>query len=150
MASSSAARIRMQSNDMLKSWTAKARQIIADPTRTMQLLKAAKAKFLNANMPSFDELKLDFMAGISLVRHYVKGDYRQIPWSSLILITAGLLYFLNPFDLIPDFIPVKGLVDDAAILAYIFHTIRNDLNQFRSWQKKQGATATSTETTTEL
>ena len=40
-----------------------------------------------------------------------------VPLSAKAGFAAVLLYFLNPFDLIPDLTPVIGLLDDAGVLA---------------------------------
>ncbi len=50
------------------------------------------------------------------------GFYRQVlahpgtPWFSRILLGAAIAYFLTPVDLIPDFIPVLGHLDDLIIV----------------------------------
>ena len=59
------------------------------------------------------DLKLLF----SVVQDYWGGEYRVIPWASIASIVAALLYLLSPIDLIPDPIPIIGLVDDALVLA---------------------------------
>jgi DnaJ like chaperone protein len=38
------------------------------------------------------------------------------------LIFLGLLYFLVPYDLIPDFLPVMGRIDDLLLLGYLYWT----------------------------
>lgn len=38
----------------------------------------------------------------------------------LFLILFGILYFLSPFDLIPDFIPLLGRIDDLLVLFFIY------------------------------
>lgn len=38
------------------------------------------------------------------------------PWGALFSLFVGLFYGLSPIDLIPDLIPLLGLVDDAAIV----------------------------------
>ena len=40
-----------------------------------------------------------------------------VPTAAKAGFAAVLLYFLNPFDLIPDMTPVIGLLDDAGVLA---------------------------------
>jgi len=59
----------------------------------------------------------DFLLLISLVKDYWSGDYREIPYSSIAAVVFALIYVLSPIDLIPDFIPVLGLMDDAAVVA---------------------------------
>ena len=44
-----------------------------------------------------------------------------------------------PADLIPDFIPVAGLVDDAAVIAFVVARIRVDLDAFMAWEAAQNA-----------
>ena len=50
---------------------------------------------------------------VEMLGAYVKGEYKKIPKKTLILLVAALIYLVNPFDLIPDFIPGIGYVDDA-------------------------------------
>ncbi|MGQ0721771.1 MAG: YkvA family protein [Candidatus Eiseniibacteriota bacterium] len=40
----------------------------------------------------------------------------RTPWASRILLGCCVAYFLSPIDLIPDFIPVLGQLDDAVIV----------------------------------
>lgn len=70
----------------------------------------------------------------SLVKDYRSGSYREIPWKSVAAIAGALLYVLNPFDLIPDFIPVIGLVDDASVLAICLKMVNDDLDDYLHWR----------------
>jgi uncharacterized membrane protein YkvA (DUF1232 family) len=47
---------------------------------------------------------------------------------------VAIIYFVNPFDLIPDFIPVIGYLDDVAVIALAVASIHNDLDDFRAWE----------------
>jgi uncharacterized membrane protein YkvA (DUF1232 family) len=40
-----------------------------------------------------------------------------VPKSSKMIVVGALSYLIFPVDLIPDFIPVVGLVDDASVIA---------------------------------
>ena len=44
---------------------------------------------------------------------------------------GALLYFILPFDLIPDMIPVFGFMDDAVPLAAVCYFFRDSLQNFR-------------------
>jgi uncharacterized membrane protein YkvA (DUF1232 family) len=50
-----------------------------------------------------------------MVREVVRGRYRDVPRGALIAILAGLVYFANSLDAIPDLLPVSGLLDAAAV-----------------------------------
>jgi len=41
----------------------------------------------------------------------------------LVTITlAGILYILSPIDLVPDFVPVAGWLDDLGVLGFLVRT----------------------------
>ena len=79
------------------------------------------------------DLKLLF----SIIQDYVKGEYRVVPFWSIAAIVAALLYVLSPIDLIPDFIPVIGLVDDALVIAACLAMVEEDLLKYKDWKIKQ-------------
>ena len=41
---------------------------------------------------------------------------RRTPWAAKLLAALTVTYLLSPIDLIPDFIPVLGLLDDIIIV----------------------------------
>jgi uncharacterized membrane protein YkvA (DUF1232 family) len=50
----------------------------------------------------------------------------RVPRGSKLLLVFGALYFASPIDLIPEFIPVVGPLDDAVVAALILrHLIRS-------------------------
>jgi uncharacterized membrane protein YkvA (DUF1232 family) len=75
---------------------------------------------------------------LSLVSDYWNKRYREIPYWAICAIVFALLYVLSPVDLIPDFIPVIGLVDDAVIVALCLSMIEQELKQYKEWKIKNG------------
>ena len=70
----------------------------------------------------------------SIVKDYVKGKYKKNPRWSMTAIVFTLLYVLNPFDLIPDFIAFIGYLDDAAVVAGCLYLVEQDLQEYKEWK----------------
>jgi uncharacterized membrane protein YkvA (DUF1232 family) len=73
---------------------------------------------------------------ISLIQDYDNGNYQEIPWKSLSGILTALLYVVSPIDLIPDFIPLIGTLDDAVVVAVCLKLVKNDLDAYALWKTK--------------
>ena len=78
----------------------------------------------------------------SMVKDYWHKNYREIPWWTVSAAAAALLYVLNPMDLVPDFIPFVGLLDDATVLSVCLFMIDRDLAKYREWKKVPSADGT--------
>ncbi|NTV02273.1 MAG: DUF1232 domain-containing protein [Chlorobiaceae bacterium] len=112
--------------------------LLKDRKKAIALLDAAIRR-LRSEQRFFDMkgLAVKMHAAVRLVRMTVSRGYRDVPWRSIVLITTGLVYFVSPADAIPDFIPMLGLTDDAALLAAIFSSVKHDLDRFLEWEKSQ-------------
>jgi len=69
-----------------------------------------------------------------LVKAWMRREYRDVPWSTLLLTAGALVYFVNPMDAIPDILPATGLVDDAGVIGFVLASVKNDIEKFRKWQ----------------
>jgi uncharacterized membrane protein YkvA (DUF1232 family) len=68
-------------------------------------------------MPLLDELK-DRARRLKAETFalYLAARHPETPWYARLLVTAVVAYALSPIDLIPDFIPVIGYLDDLILL----------------------------------
>ena len=76
----------------------------------------------------------DLVTFLRMLRAWATGNYKLLPWKSLSLIIGTVIYFLNPIDAIPDFIPGLGFLDDAFIIGWVLRMIRRDVAAFREWE----------------
>lgn len=83
-------------------------------------------------------LRADAALVIRMLEDVARRRYRRFPLRTLAAAAAGLVYFLNPLDILPDFLPGLGLLDDAAVLAWIVSLIRKDLDAYRTWAGEWG------------
>ena len=115
---------------------------VRDPERLKDLIARAAAKAnTGAGHGVLDEIRESLLTLFRLLRAYARGDYRNVPGKSLVLIIAAILYFLMPVDLIPDVIIGVGFVDDVAILTWVVKTVSGVLADFRSWESARAASA---------
>lgn len=74
---------------------------------------------------------------VRLLKAWKSGSYRGLSMRTIVSLAAALLYVVSPIDLMPDFIPGIGLIDDAAVLALLLHSIAQDLAAFRVWEQSR-------------
>ena len=60
-----------------------------------------------------------------------------VPKSSKLIIIGALSYLIIPIDLIPDFIPVIGLADDASVIAAAVYKVVSHIDDGVKNQAKQ-------------
>ncbi|MDD2767354.1 MAG: YkvA family protein [Methylococcus sp.] len=113
----------------------RANEYASDPGKLSALLDKASKKAETKKGP-LSEVRESLMACLRLLRACAQRQY-TLPWQSLSLIVAAILYFVMPVDLIPDFILSLGFADDAALLAWTFRQVRSDLDEFRQWEAGQ-------------
>ncbi len=82
----------------------------------------------------------DIVLFMSLAKDYYQGNYRKVPYKTISAVAVGLVYILNPIDLIPDFIPVIGYIDDALVIAFCLKMVEKDLKKYQEWKQAQSAT----------
>ena len=107
-----------------------------DPARLQSLLDRARRK-ARAQQRRLADVWDALMAAMRLLRAYAHGDYRDIPWSSLLSIIATVIYFVTPLDLIPDFLLAFGLIDDAALIGWILTSLKGDIDRFIDWERSR-------------
>ena len=75
---------------------------------------------------------------IRMLRAWASGSY-SAPADSILMIVAAVIYFVSPFDIIPDGIPVFGLMDDVAVIACVAKANLTAISNFRDWETRVSA-----------
>jgi uncharacterized membrane protein YkvA (DUF1232 family) len=105
-----------------------------DPNRLRQLVEDAVGKISITPRGPFADTWPYLMAMIRLLRDYHRAEYRDISETNLHTIIAAILYFVSPFDVIPDWVPVLGHIDDAFVVSLALKSARIDLDTFMAWE----------------
>jgi uncharacterized membrane protein YkvA (DUF1232 family) len=113
-----------------------ARSIMQDANKTKDMLVSAIKK-AEKHRNFLSQIKHELSTFFALVRDYLNGSYKEIPFATIIAVIAGISYFITPIDMIPDLIPAVGYIDDIAVISFIYSQIRSDIEQYEEWQDSQ-------------
>lgn len=113
-----------------------AEDIAKDPGKMNNLADRSQRKMHSVkdrknNFTNFFPQLLTFQR---MLKAYSRREYPHLPWKSLLSIVGAILYFVNPLDLIPDFIPGIGLIDDITVLAWAYKALGSDVERFEEWE----------------
>ena len=73
----------------------------------------------------------------ALVRDWRAGKYRQALYGTIAAVVFGLIYVINPLDLVPDVLPFLGALDDATVIGALLMLVERDLKKYRAWKENQ-------------
>lgn len=110
-----------------------AERIARQPRRVRQVVRQAYDK-MSKHSEEIGRIRSDLPVLLRLVRAWITGAYGRIPLKGIVLVLAAALYFVNPLDLIPDFLPIVGYLDDAAVIGYVLRTLHDEIERFREWE----------------
>ena len=111
--------------------------LLKNPRLLKQMLTKAVSKMGRAEDGPLSEVKEQLQRLIALLKAYVSGDYREVSTQTMITVAAAIVYFVVPFDGIPDFLFGWGLIDDAAVISYVVAQLSSELESFAVWQEAQ-------------
>jgi uncharacterized membrane protein YkvA (DUF1232 family) len=135
--------LKISKNVIFSVLTQKAARLLGKPGKIGLLLHDAYQKLTTADSgkSGLVQVKELMFTLIRLVRNFISGRYRQISTKTIVIGVATLLYFLMPFDLVPDFIPALGLMDDLSLMAWFIRAFQGELVKYQEWESRQVFTA---------
>jgi uncharacterized membrane protein YkvA (DUF1232 family) len=115
----------------------KAEETLNDKEKTSSIIEDVFIKLKNTASETIAFVHDDIVLLLAVVSAYITGRYTKIPFKTLAMILGALTYFLSPLDLIFDFIPVIGFLDDVFIIGMTLKYAHDDLQTFKEWEKTQ-------------
>lgn len=127
---------KAKAEQALKSNYGKAEKLIANKDDFENFLRTVEKRV--ASIPKIGKDLAVVPAMISLLKNFIEGKYRHVPYGTILAITSSLIYFVSPIDIVPDAFPGVGLIDDAAVIAFCLNMVKSDLEEYNTWRKKKG------------
>lgn len=81
-----------------------------------------------------DLLRRQLRLAMELLGDHVSHRSPQIPYHTVSVLTAAVLYFMNPVDVIPDFIAGVGTSDDALLVELAFELVWPGIERYCTWK----------------
>lgn len=114
---------------------------IARDAKRAEVLAVSVEEKAKGNRSALGRVFEDLLALARMLRSYARRHYTQVPWKSMALIAATLVYFLAPVDLVPDFL-FGGFADDVALLLAVLRQVKEDVDAYKSWERERAGADT--------
>ena len=79
----------------------------------------------------------DFPVMVSMVKDYVSKDYTKVSGKVIGTIVSAFLYLISRKDIIPDNVPILGILDDIAVVGLAFKFVAPELKEYKTWKEAQ-------------
>jgi len=122
--------------DFFRKSENRATLILNDKSKASTTIKDALGKAIT-NKGELEGVWGKMVLLFGVAKDYVNGDYTEIPKRSIVAILGGLIYFLSPLDVVPDFVPILGFIDDIFILNLVYKQVIKDLEKYKAWKDAQ-------------
>lgn len=111
------------------------RRVLSRRFRVVLLVRDAYER-MTAHPSVLTAVWTDLRTMLRLLLRWASRSYRQVSWTPLVVIVGALIYFVTPLDAIPDALGAIGFVDDVTVISTAIQSVREELQQFRTWEQK--------------
>ncbi|MBD2766738.1 DUF1232 domain-containing protein [Hymenobacter sp. BT664] len=139
--------LKLSKNALFSLFVGRATKLLGRPFKVITVLNEAADKLADKKSETnkFKQLFEVALTLVRLVRSFVRGEYRDISTSTVVSGLAVLLYVLSPLDLVPDFIPVLGFLDDLSLVSWFVGKFQTEITRFRAWEQNGGPVSSATD-----
>ncbi|RAK70286.1 YkvA family protein [Hymenobacter edaphi] len=128
--------LQISKNALFNVFTSRAGKLLGKPFKVVLVLNEVADKLASQESKDnkFKQLFDAALTLVRLVRAYVGGSYREVQTGTIVSGLGVLLYVLSPIDLVPDFIPVLGFLDDLSLVSWFIGKFQDEIRRFREWE----------------
>lgn len=76
---------------------------------------------------------------LELLDDFKAGEFRDVPWHSVAILSGAVLYLVSPLDVIPDKVPGLGHLDEVALLSVAVRLAQKDLRRYCEFKGRPAA-----------
>ena len=124
--------------EQINKFSEKAKKIIDNPEKVISVLDKAQSLCDDlSHIRLVGKYFKDISLVCSMINDYICKRYTRVPMATVITLLAAVLYFISPIDLIPDFLPLIGHLDDMIVFAFVQDAAKVDLKKYEKWKNEK-------------
>ena len=113
-----------------------AKSYLDDPEKMSGLLDSLKAQM--SDLPTTVTGALVQVPTLAaMAKSFVTKEYPDVAPKTIASVVAAILYLVKGRDIIPDNIPLLGLVDDLAVVTAVIKLNEPEIEAFKAWQAQR-------------
>lgn len=124
-----------RARQILNNGMEEAETVLKNPDEIANILDQVADKL--KEVPLIGSVVTDAPVMVSMVKGYITKEYPNVSGKVIAAIVSAFIYLIKKKDLIPDNIPVLGMLDDIAVLAVALSVIKPELNEYQEWLRKK-------------
>lgn len=101
------------------------------------IIQQAKLYFINLEEKApqaIQDIWAELILLYEMLKDWARGEY-QAPWKTISAVAFALAYVMNPLDVLPDFVPFLGYLDDATLVKMTLDFIHDDIQNYKNSRK---------------
>ena len=116
--------------------TAEKIKILIESNVLLEKLAVAVYVKMESSVQKYADIASRLNVLTRLTKAWRNKEYTEVSYVTVFLSVAILLYFVSPIDLMPDFIPIVGGLDDVLLLGFLLKMIDKEIERFLTWEKE--------------
>ena len=121
-----------QAKSLLDKGVAEAEEVIGNPSKVDEILVQLEEKL--KTVPAIGNTLSELPLMVAMIKAWIKKDYTEVSPKVIACLVGAGIYLIKKKDLIPDRIPVVGIVDDLAVMGLALKLSEKELKAFSEWR----------------
>lgn len=124
---------------ILNTYSEEADKILDDKSKLIVIIEKVRKMIQKIrNVPVLSSVLEEVLTMLELLSDYIVGEYKEVPKHILVSIVAAFLYMVSPTNLIPNWIPIIGVLDDVAVIKFILRWgAGKELEKYKCWKAER-------------
>ena len=124
----------MDAENILNDSAKEAEVLLNNPSKVDEILTQMEEKL--RKVPALGNTLGDTTLMIQMIKSYITKQYTNVSGKVIVTMVGACLYCVKKRDLIPDYKPIIGLVDDLAVLSLALKINNKELEEFKKWRSE--------------